>query len=104
MIAIAIGLLLMPLGRPPEVLIDPRGAVVAVRLDDGRLAISPWERDGWVTEQWLQSAGQAVAAPWPADGAPEGGLACVALGCIVEGCTSAGGAIPGCSCTILPTP
>lgn len=28
----------------------------------------------------------------------------VALGCIVEGCTSAGGAIAGCSCTIAPTP
>jgi competence protein ComEC len=65
--------------RPPA-----RAADRPVRLDDGRLAISPWERDAWITEQWLQSAGQAAAAPWPADGVPAGGLACDALGCILE--------------------
>jgi competence protein ComEC len=55
-----------------------------VRLDDGRLALSPWERDGWITDGWLQSAGQAQAAPWPGDG--EGGagpLACDDYGCVV---------------------
>ena len=70
LIGIALGLLLMPLGRPPDLLIDARGELVAVRLDDGRLALSPWRRDRWITDNWLQSAGQAAAAPWPADGQP----------------------------------
>ena len=84
LLGIALGLLLMPLGRPPDLLIDPRGQVVAVRLDDGGLAISPWRRDRWITDNWLQSAGQAEAAPWPADGLPAGPLSCDALGCVVE--------------------
>ena len=84
LLGIALGLLLMPLGQPPDLLIDPRGQVVAVRLDDGRLALGPWRRDRWVTDNWLQSAGQAEAAPWPAEGLAAGALACDALGCVLE--------------------
>jgi competence protein ComEC len=65
-------------------LIDARGELVAVRLDDGRLALSPWRRDRWITDNWLQSAGQKEAAPWPSDGHPAGALACDSLGCVVE--------------------
>jgi competence protein ComEC len=84
LLGIALGLLLMPLGQPPDLLIDARGQVVAVRLDDGRLALGPWRRDRWVTDNWLQSAGQAEAAPWPAEGLAAGALACDALGCVLE--------------------
>jgi competence protein ComEC len=83
LVGITIGLLMMSLGQPPDLLVDARGQIVAVRLDDGRLAISSWRRDAWVTEQWLRSAGQAEAAPWPADGVAEGPLACDPLGCVV---------------------
>ena len=84
LLGIALGLLLMPAGDRPDLLIDARGEVVAVRLDDGALALSPWQRDRWITDNWLQSAGQAEAAPWPAEGLPAGPLACDPLGCIVE--------------------
>jgi competence protein ComEC len=84
LLGIALGLLLMPAGDPPDLLIDARGEIVAVRLDDGALALSPWRRDGWITDNWLQSAGRAEAAPWPAEGLPAGPLACDPLGCIVE--------------------
>jgi competence protein ComEC len=84
LIGIALGLLLMPLGRPPDLLIDARGEIVAVRLDGGSLALSPWERDRWITDTWLQSAGQAEAAPWPEYGGSAGPLRCDALGCVIE--------------------
>jgi competence protein ComEC len=84
LIGIGLGIMLGMMGRPPDLLVDARGQIVAVRLDDGRLALSPWERDGWITEQWLRSAGQAQAAPWPAPGQSAGGdLHCDDLGCVV---------------------
>jgi competence protein ComEC len=83
LLGIAIGCGLMLLARPPDVLVDARGQIAAVRLADGRLALSPWKRDGWITDSWLQSAGQNEAAPWPADGNADPDLRCDALGCIV---------------------
>jgi competence protein ComEC len=79
---IALGGGLMLLARPPDLLVDARGEIVAVRLADG-LAISPWKRDRWITDSWLLSAGQAEAAPWPVNGA-DADLRCDALGCIVN--------------------
>jgi competence protein ComEC len=81
---IALGLLLTALDDPPDLLVDAGAQIIAVRLDDDRLALSPWRRDGWITSHWLRSAGQAEAAPWPAEGSREGPLSCDALGCIVE--------------------
>ncbi|HEX5796374.1 MAG TPA: ComEC/Rec2 family competence protein, partial [Geminicoccaceae bacterium] len=80
-----VGLCLMLLARPPDLLIDARGEVAAVRLDDGRLALSPWRRDGWITDGWLQSAGQDQPADWPAIGhGGESGLRCDAEGCVLR--------------------
>jgi competence protein ComEC len=81
---IALGLVLMLLARPPDLLVDSRGQIAAVRLDDGGMAISPWQRDGWVTDGWLRSAGQAEAAAWPANGDGGDDLRCDSLGCIVQ--------------------
>jgi len=84
LIGIALGLVLMPLGGPADVLVDARGELVAVRLGDGRLALSPWQRDRWITDNWLQSAGQNQPADWPAEG--QGGVdgfACDAMGCVL---------------------
>jgi competence protein ComEC len=85
LIAIGLGLLLMPLGRPADLLIDARGEIVAVRRDDGGLALSPWQRDRWLTDSWLQSAGQDRPAEWPAPGRGGGGdFACDAMGCVLR--------------------
>ena len=84
LIGIALGVLLMPLNRPPDLLIDDRGEIVAVRLDDGSLALSPWKRDRWITDSWLQSAGQDRPADWPAaGGGAAGDFACDPLGCVL---------------------
>jgi competence protein ComEC len=82
LIGIALGVLLMPLNRPPDLLIDGRGEIVAVRLHDGRLALSPWKRDRWISDSWLQSAGQEQPADWPVPG-QAGDLACDGLGCVL---------------------
>ena len=84
LLGIALGGGLMLLARPPDVLVDARGQIVAVRLADGQLAISPWKRDSWITDSWLRSAGQDQATPWPPDGGDDEGLRCDALGCIVN--------------------
>jgi competence protein ComEC len=85
LLGVALGGLLMLLERPPDLLIDGRGELVAVRLEDGRLALSPWQRDRWITDGWLRSAGQASAAPWPAAGdVRDEGLRCDSFGCVVS--------------------
>jgi competence protein ComEC len=74
----------MLLARPPDILVDARGEILAVRLANGRLALSPWRRDRWITDSWLQSAGQAQVASWPAAGAGgQDGLRCDAEGCVL---------------------
>ena len=84
LIAIVLGTGLGLLGDRPDVMVDERGQIVGARLNDGRLAISPWRRDGWVTEQWLRSTGQVEAAPWPEAGQlSTSGLSCDALGCVL---------------------
>jgi competence protein ComEC len=80
---VLLGVLLAAVHRQPDILIDARGLLIALRLEDGRLALSPWKKDGWVTEDWLRGAGQEEAAAWPEDGALASGmLRCDAFGCI----------------------
>jgi competence protein ComEC len=84
LIGIGLGIVLAALDQQPDLLVDGRGQIVAVRVDDGGLALSPWRRDGWITEQWLSSAGQTQAAPWPEVGqTTDPGLRCDGLGCVV---------------------
>ncbi len=85
LLGVALGIGLMLVARPPDILIDSRGQILAVRLDDGRLALSPWKRDRWITDSWLESAGQVQATGWPAAGhGAQTGLACDAEGCVLS--------------------
>jgi competence protein ComEC len=85
LVGMALGLLLTLLQQRPDLLIDGRGEIVAVRLADGRLALSPGKRDRWISDSWLQSAGQDEAAAWPESGKPAlGPLTCDALGCVLR--------------------
>ncbi|MEZ5931670.1 MAG: ComEC/Rec2 family competence protein [Alphaproteobacteria bacterium] len=80
---ILLGLLLAAIHRQPDMLVDARGMLIAVRLDDAGLALSPWKKDSWVTDGWLRGAGQADPAPWPRpfeEGTDT--LRCDDLGCI----------------------
>ena len=80
---IAVGLILAAVHRQPDILIDARGLLIAARVDDGRLALSPWKKDRWVTNGWIRGAGQAEAATWPEAGTLQSeALRCDAWGCI----------------------
>ncbi len=79
---IAVGLLLAAAHRQPDILIDARGLLIAARLDDDRLTLSPWKKDSWVTDGWLRGAGQAEPVPWP----DEGRLQSQALRCDISSC------------------
>ena len=68
---------------PPDILIDGAGRLLAVRTEDGLLAVSSRKTARFNREVWLRRAGQEETPPlWPKDG--EGGrrMACDTLGCI----------------------
>ena len=85
-LGLALGVALAAATRPPDLRVAAGGDLVAVRLEDGRLALAPWRRDAFVTDAWLRHVGQAEAAPWPEPGAGDAAagdrLRCDALGCI----------------------
>jgi competence protein ComEC len=71
---------------PPDLLVDARGQLIGVRLEDGRLALAPFERDGWVQGGWLERYGQEEPAEWPALGeaSAAGALRCDPQGCVLS--------------------
>ncbi len=80
---ILLGLLLAAIHRQPDILIDARGLLIAARIDDGDLALSPWKKDSWVTDGWLRGVGQETAAAWPKEGVLQSDmLRCDPYGCI----------------------
>ncbi len=93
LLPILLGILLAAVYRQPDILIDARGMLVAARLDDDQLALSPWKKDSWVTNGWLRGAGQVEPAPWHAgqagpaplteeEGSGARALRCDQLGCV----------------------
>lgn len=83
LLPIAAGMLTPAFAERPDVLVTGDGAVMAVRMADGRLSLSG-KSDGRVAETWLRRDGQDMAAGlWPSAGATlDGRLSCDALGCI----------------------
>lgn len=78
--AIAIGLLIAPLGPRPDVLVSDDGMLVAARGPDGRLALLG-RADGFAAQNWLRADGVVTAS---------GNVPCDALGCTMR---LAGGAV-----------
>ena len=96
LLPIMLGIFLAAIHRQPDILIDKRGMLIALRTEDG-LALSPWKKDSWVTNGWLRGAGQAGPAPWPEEwqgGTPA--IRCDPLGCIYRPQRTPGGAQPQC--------
>ena len=78
------GLLLSTLQRPPDLLINDDGRLIAARLGSGTMAVSTTRADRFDREVWLRRAGQATPpAPWPGVGADaDARLTCDGLGCL----------------------
>lgn len=70
--------------RPPDVLVDGEGRLLAVRTAAGGLAPSSLSTARFARETWLRHDGQETPEyRWPDSGtSPDGRLSCDALGCI----------------------
>jgi len=81
---LAAGIVALGAATPPDVLVDGRGKLLAVRQDSGRLLVSSRRAAKFSRETWLRRVGQEEPAKlWPAEGfSPDGRLACDSLGCV----------------------
>ncbi len=81
---IVAGLLAVFLVRPPDILMDGQGKLLAVRTATGELALSSLRRARFARETWLGREGrEEPAEPWPKAGfSADGRLSCDAQGCI----------------------
>jgi competence protein ComEC len=61
-----IGLAMIPFAARPDVMVsgDIKNPVMALRADDGRLALSPGRQNGFVREEWVEREGGKGAAAW----------------------------------------
>ena len=83
---IAIGLVLLLLSRPPDVLISADGRLMALRDGQGHLWLSSRKRAGFVAETWLRRNGASSGPVWPlARRHPQSPLDCDSLGCVYKG-------------------
>ena len=79
----AVGLATIPFQRGPDILIGGDGRLMAVRSDDGALALSTRKAAKFEGKIWLRRAGQRNSLDWPGEG-DDGRLACDSLGCILH--------------------
>lgn len=82
-VGVAVGLASVLLVRPPDVLVDGAGKLLAVRAAAGELWLSSLRTARFSRETWLRRVGQETAAVWPREGSDAGlALTCDGLGCI----------------------
>ena len=81
--AVAMGLASLVLVRPPDLLVDGRGRLVAVRADAKTLAVSTLRTARFERDVWLRRAGAEDVVPWSGQGDETG---VPALRCDAEGC------------------
>ena len=81
---VAAGLVSMAIIDPPDLLVDGRGKLLAVRSADGTLSVSSMRAQRFIRDVWLRRAGQPAAGPpWPSDNPGAGRrLSCDGLGCV----------------------
>lgn len=81
---IVVGLLTPWVTPRPDLFVSPDGAVMAVRMPDGRLSLSSDRAGRFAAETWLRRDGRVETGPaWPRSGSGAGGrLACDPLGCL----------------------
>ena len=81
---VAVGFATLALVRPPDILVDGQGRLLAVRAPDRTLAVSSLRVGRFDRETWLRRSGQeGPATAWPAAGLGlDGRLSCDSLACI----------------------
>jgi len=82
-IGISAGCLSLAVYRPPHILINGDGKLVAARAEGGGLMVSSKRAGRNARAAWLRRDGLSDAAPWPSTGpSGDGRLRCDGLGCI----------------------
>ncbi len=81
---LAVGLATLVFVETPDVLVDHRGRLMAVKDGSGGLAISSRRAGRFTAGVWLRRAALETASPWPGaiPGNDAAGLSCDGLGCI----------------------
>ncbi|MDA1090010.1 MAG: ComEC/Rec2 family competence protein [Proteobacteria bacterium] len=81
---IAAGVLLAISASPPDVLVDGQGRLLAVRAEDGSVAVSSLRRARFDRNVWLRRFGlEEAGAIWPKTGtSPDQRLSCDLEGCL----------------------
>ncbi len=85
-LGVAAGLMTLALIRPPDVLVDGKGKLLAVRRVDGGLAVSNMRAASFSRQMWHRRAGQEDSSlVWPRHGlSRDERLSCDGLGCIYQ--------------------
>ena len=78
----------MALARPPDILVDGQGRLLAVRAADGTVAFSTLRRARFNRKMWLRRFGldpEKAGKKWPKTGAsPDKRLSCDLQGCLYK--------------------
>jgi competence protein ComEC len=71
--------------RPPDIVVAPGAELAAVRMDDGRLALSSARKDKFTAEIWTRHFGHEEGSGlyWPREGTGPMGMMCDPAGCRV---------------------
>jgi competence protein ComEC len=85
-LVIAVGLSSIVIVRPPDLLVNAEGTLVAVRSGEGHLRFSTSRGDRFARETWLRRyAHEAEVSAWPQTGhSDDGSIGCDSLGCVVR--------------------
>jgi competence protein ComEC len=81
-VGVTAGVLSVFVAPRPDVLVSDTGRLMAVRLGDGRLALSALRRERFVGGIWLERDGGTRPHGWPETVNAAGNLACDVTGCI----------------------
>jgi competence protein ComEC len=84
LVGVIAGMATLLVVESPDVLVDGRGKLLAVRGYTGSLAVSSLRSAPFTRDSWLRRGGQELSASlWPRNGfSDDGHLACDLLGCI----------------------
>jgi competence protein ComEC len=83
LIAVAAGITMVLLTRPPDILVSRDSETIAVRTSDGRLALLRSPSDSYSATDWLKRDGDS-RLPQNAIAGTSDGVRCDALGCIAH--------------------
>ena len=84
-LAVTMAALVIAAHRPPDIVVAPGAELAAVRMDDGRLALSSARKDKFTAEIWTRHFGndEGSSVYWPREGAGPTDMMCDPAGCRV---------------------